>query len=666
MRLAIAAALLTGAVAMPGAHPVPPAQERTAWGGQPATVTRDGNRWTIAGATTRVTLNAATLAIDVRAGAVPWTMMPSASRDLIVRRGARDVTLRLADAATIAVAPYDPGFKTGVKIALSGFRDGPTPLDVSLFLTLALEGRHEDLTFDAAAAEGTAAVRELNWPPALDARDVDYTVLNNGRGILLPRAWPSAYNPVRPGNAATDTSEIESHLIESWSMPWWGFMKGPAAMMVIVDTPDDAAYQFDHPAGGPTVIGPRWRASLGRFRYPRAGRFCFFERGSYVDLAKRYRREAIESGLFVALKEKAARSPKVAALIGTPQTRLGILRNLKPDSDRYDTANPEKNRSLTTYDDRIRQLRDLNARGVDRLHVVLTGWPNLGYDRQHPDGWPPPPEAGGWDGLKRFADALKALGYLFSIHDQYRDYYVDAPSWDPQFAVHEEDETSPPHAFPGTRFGLSKDGAIPYMRHWDGGRQSFLTPRLMPGHLQKNYALLLDRGVRPDGSYLDVFGYVPPDEDFNPEHPATRTESIRARAACYTWVRANLGLVGTEAAVDWVIPYVDYSSPLRAGRAGIPVPLFELVYHDAIITPYAPGDLRGFLDAGLPQVSLDDFTASADRIRAMAALERRLAFTEMTGHEFLDANHRRERSTFADGTTITVDWDANTYAIKDR
>src|SRR5256885_10812762 len=28
-----------------------------------------------------------------------------------------------------------------------------------------------------------------------------------------------------------------------------------------------------------------------------------------------------------------------------------------------------------------------------------------GYDRQHPDALPPPPAAGGWAGMKRFADA---------------------------------------------------------------------------------------------------------------------------------------------------------------------------------------------------------------------------------------------------------------------
>ena len=36
---------------------------------------------------------------------------------------------------------------------------------------------------------------------------------------------------------------------------------------------------------------------------------------------------------------------------------------------------------------------------------------------------------------------------------------------------------------------------------------------------------------------------------------------------------------------------------------------------------------------------------------------------ELTDHEFLDANHRQERTTFADGTTVTIDRDADTVKI---
>src|SRR4030095_15693198 len=144
--------------------------------------------------------------------------------------------------------------------------------------------------------------------------------------------------------------------IESWSMSWWGFQKGRSSMMLIVETPDDAAYRFSHPAGGPTVIGSRWLATLGRLRYPRAVRMSFFSDGNYVDMAKRYRRYVMDTGLFVSLKEKIERTPILGGLIGTPQTRAGILRNMSPDSDRYDMKDPSKNGSLTTFDARARQL----------------------------------------------------------------------------------------------------------------------------------------------------------------------------------------------------------------------------------------------------------------------------------------------------------------------
>jgi hypothetical protein len=36
----------------------------------------------------------------------------------------------------------------------------------------------------------------------------------------------------------------------------------------------------------------------------------------------------------------------------------------------------------------------------------------------------------------------------------------------------------------------------------------------------------------------------------------------------------------------------------------------------------------------------------------------------MTGHEFLGPQYRKERTVFADGTKVTVDWDAKTVEIQ--
>src|SRR5436305_8399041 len=277
-------------------------------GGAPAvTVTHEGGKWIIAGRKNKVTLSESDLALRVQAGVSEWAMTPSSAKDMLVKAKGEEFYVRLADAKKISIVPYDTGFKTGVKISLSQWKHKGASPDLSLFLTICLEGKDEELVFDTSASEHEAVLRQLDWPTALDASAVDYTVLSNCRGTILPRNWPKEYFPIRTITpegkiAATDHSVLQSHVIEAWSMSWWGFQEGKSAMMVIVETPDDAAYQFNHPAGGPTVIGPRWLATLGRFGYPRTTRMSFFEEGNYVTLAKRYRRYAMDTGLFVSLK----------------------------------------------------------------------------------------------------------------------------------------------------------------------------------------------------------------------------------------------------------------------------------------------------------------------------------------------------------------------------
>jgi len=672
--LAFASAVALAAGAQEEAPPTAP--DRTEWGAPPVSVSQASGKWTIAGRKNRAVLDGSDLSVTVSAGTATWKMVPSSAEDVIVRVDGDEFPVRLADAGEIGVAEWRTGFKTGVKITLGDFRSTGqrTPgarLDLRLFLTMALEAGDEDLCFEAMAHEGEASVRELRWPTAIDGREVDATVLSNDDGMLLPRDWPKPYHPIR--RARQDTSIIQSNLIESWSMSWWGFQKGAAAMIVIVETPDDAAYAFSHPAGGPTSIGPTWRPQLGRFGYLRSLRMAFLANGDYADLAKRYRRQVMDTGHFVSLREKIARNPLAQNLIGTPMAGARVLRNPHPESPQYDRTDPGENYQLTTYAEHVRRLRQWKADGFERLNVSLSGWPNQGYDRQHPDGLPPNEKAGGWEGMKAFFDTCKELGYVCWLHDRYRDYYPDAPSFNLDLAVREEDSVRPPTQFPGTRFHPHdwKEGYVPFMNYWHGGTQAYLNNRYMLGHVQRNYRLMEEHGIRPQGSYNDVYGYIPPDEDFHPEHPTTRTESMRYRAEVCNWVRRHLGVMGTEDGADWIVPYVDYvtnrnnrnpgSGNDASSEGAIQVPLYELVYHDAVVTTYSPGDLRGLLHGNAP--SLRSEGSDLERVRRMAALHRRVGLLEMTGHEFLDADRTRERTTFADGTTVTVDWSAQTAEI---
>lgn len=655
----------------------PPAS-RAERGAPLVNVSHAHGKWVLAGQKQKVILDESNFAMTIEAPPVTWQMAPSESDDIVVKSKGEEFDLRLTDAGKTEIVPYDTGFKTGVKISLGRFRDNAlrnagAELDCSLVLTVCLQGKDEDLVCTAVALEHNDVVRQLDWPKEVDTRGANYSALNHVRGNLLPVNWPEEYGPYlnipsadQAQFVSSDKSYIQANLIECWSMSWWGFQKDKSALVVIVETPADAAYKFHHPPGGPTVLGPRWLASLGKFSYPRSVRFCFQPEGNYVTMAKRYRKYVIDSGQFVSLKEKIAQSPLVADLIGAPQMHQHAVRNYRVGSYRYSTNDPDSNYHVMTFDQCAGQLRDLKAKGIDHLVVTLAAWPYNGYDRQHPDALPPSPAAGGWAALKRWADTCKELGYTYVFHDQYRDYYTDAPSWDPQFAAHEEDNVKDASAFPGTRFGGWKEGYIPFMDYWDGGKMSYLSEGFMLGHMVKNYEALFDHGIHTEGSSIDVFGYVPPTEDFNPEHPVTRADAMKARAACFIWARRNLGVVGTEAGSDWVVPYVDYSSDAKPGSV-IPAPLYELVYHDAIMTPEGgTGNyLRCLLNGGYATVpgNLQN-EKNLEMMNTICALHKRVALLEMTNHEFLDKKNRKERTTFADGTTVTVDWDAKTFEIK--
>ena len=60
---------------------------------------------------------------------------------------------------------------------------------------------------------------------------------------------------------------------------------------------------------------------------------------------------------------------------------------------------------------------------------------------------------------------------------------------------------------------------------------------------------------------------------------------------------------------------------------------FNLVYHDAMLVNYAPDDLRGFLNAGLPSFGTNEPLSAQmlANVRRMAALNKRLARQRQAG-----------------------------------
>ncbi len=629
---------------------------QTDWGNPEVVVRQEGGRWDIAGKRLTVSVDKDTLAIQVKDGAVVWNWEGSSQGDLIVERVGQRIALGLNEAETVTVTPYETGYLTGIKIHLSQYTYETKSLELAITLVIGLQGVEEELICELVAEEAVVSVKDCQWPGPLAANSFDFTVVPFMQGMLLPKEWPRRvwlYDTLSYGRGLY--------------MPWWGYQNGAAAAMVILETPVDGGCHFSHPAGGPTRLGARWVHSLGKLSYPRRARLCFFTKGNYVTLARRYRQYVIDNGHFVSLREKIARNPLVERLIGSPVIHTGILVNIQPESSYYDKEHPEKNHYYTRFDRRAEQLRQLAARGVTQAYVHLDGWGFCGYDNLHPDILPPSPEAGGWEGIGQLAQTCQELNFLFALHDQYRDYYLDARSYNEQHAA------------------LAENGTRWYGSTWYGGKQTILCSSLAPGHVRKNYEQLKQHGVDVKGAYLDVFAVVPPDECYHPEHPVTRSRCLENRGDCFDFIRTNVGVVSSEEPADWAIPHLDLvhhgpfaldPNPGRGPAMGIPIPLFSLVYHDALLVPWSLGKgawgipekdwgyLHGLAHGGLPYLSITPSDEELKQVRVMCELNRKLALVEMVDHRYLDENYRIQETVFADGTKVRVNFDEDSYVIE--
>jgi len=623
-------------------------------------VSQEGKTWTIRGQRQTVQFDESTFGVCIRSGQTVWRMIGSQADDLTVGRNGSAASMALTAARSRHVSHYDTGSIGGLMIHLRDFvHPQYGSIDLELRLVIAMELGTEEILFHLIPTEQGAAVLDCRWPKMVDPACVDVTVVPNMQGVLIPKDFPQA------------VVQYDDRMYgRGFYMPWWGYQQGRAAAMTILETPVDASAKLEHPAGGPTQVTLKWLDQLGRLAYPRKVRFCAFDEGDYVTLAKRYRRHVIESGQFISLREKIARNPLVGRLLGSPVVHTGILYHMEPSSSYYNHEDPSKNHELVTFDQRAAELRKLASRGVDKAYVHLDGWGYRGYDNFHPDHMPPCEEAGGWEAMKRFADACDELNFLFAIHDQYRDYFHDGPAHDARHEVWED-----------------ANGKRHYETTWPGGAEGLLCSSLSPLAQARNHRALIDLGIRIRGAYLDVIAVVPPDQCFNPEHPVTRRECLANWAKCLGQVRAILGVVSSEEPCDWAIPHLDLvhhgpyplvPNPGRGPANGIPVPLLNLVYHDAIMLPWSvnidgkggwgipDGDssvLHALMNAGMPYLSLEPSERELATVRTLCQIQEKLALQEMVSHQFLDDSRRRQRVAYADGTTITVDFDKDEYTI---
>ena len=584
-------------------------------------------------------------------------------------------TIYFADAKKISHEEWKTGIGHGILSHFEGFELNGADAGIAFDTIVWIEEVSGDVFFEwVPLSTETVKVKSVYWPGYMEfdeKKDSWYTLLNWQQGLLVPNTWKTAVDKVVFDGFMGTAGAY---------MPWFGQVKDRAGYIAICEQPWNAAYYTEHPAEGPyTHVGIRWEPSLGKMDYRRVMKYSFVKDCDYNDLCKIYRNYVIEKGRFKSLAEKAVKTPSIDQLIGSAFLHKGIKTQVMTNSDFYDAENPDKNNHLTPFSVRTEEIKKFHELGVEKLYLHLDGWAEPGYDNQHPDYLPACEKAGGWKAMKELSDTMHECGYLFGIHDQYRDYYYAAKTFDENFATRLADGTIPSHA------------------RWAGGPQTYLCATQAPFYVKRNFTEIMDNEIKLDCAYLDVFTCNEGDECSHPWHKMTRRECYEYRNTCFEYLLSKGILPSSEEVNDWAIPslvfchYAPYDFMLdRPGspKKGIPVPLFNLVYHDCLIEPWMMDKvseeedymLYAVLNGGAPYLVRDGAYQNTDgsfaggveisiedqikRCKVVSDLHEKVAKCEMVRHEMVDGNPEVQRTTFADGTVVTVDFQAQTYQIR--
>jgi len=443
-------------------------------------------------------------------------------------------------------------------------------------------------------------------------------------------------------------------------MAFWGVTEGETGHMAIIESPDDAAIVIARPKQKLLVI-PEWDPQKRAFGYTRKLRYVFFDKGGHVAMAKRYRAYAARLGLVKTLSEKRQRNPNVDLLIGAVNVWW---------CDR----------------DAVSLVKDMQTAGIQRI---------LWSNRQTPEN------------LRQ----LNELGVLTSRYDIYQD--VMDPAQFPKLRWTHPDWTTA--AWPRD---IIIGGNGQWIKGWgvEAKDGSMISCGVICDKLALPYA---QERVPPELAthpykcrFIDTTTAAPWHECYATNHPMTRSESREHKMRLLEYFSKDLNLVtGCETGHDASVPYLHYFEgmlslgPYRVPDAGrrmqviwtnVParvaqfqlghdyrLPLWELVFHDCVVSQWYWGDYNNKLPAlwdkrdlfnllyGTPPMFMFDRKLwSENKARFAQSYQnicpyvRELGYAEMTDHRFLTSDRTVQQTVFSSGHVVTVNFGAKPHTLE--
>jgi hypothetical protein len=529
----------------------------------------------------------------------------------------------------------------------------------ALRVKLTLSGSEPDLFVEADMVDRATKIENIPFlaPFALDSHDGALLIADYSNGHLYPldmKPFPR-----------------RQFQLGSIDMPWLGVvdLRSGAGYAIVAETPDDCIFEMVTVGANsaPRVV---WTPSKGEFRYPRRMFYHFSSRGGYVPLAKRYRTYAKQNGMLVPFSEKLKKNPNIARLFGAPDV----------------WGNPS-----------LKFAQEAKQAGVAKMLIHTS------------------PSVARRTGITpEEMKAINELGYLSSTYDNYTDVFALEPG-------KQIDET---HDRVPENVVLRADGTrMPAWLTWD--KKQFMK-RCPAVFIPAAKAVIpKDLSIFPYlGRFIDVTTAESLYECFDDNHPLTRTSKRETNVEFLSYVRSLNLVTGGEHGRWWAVPQLDYIEGMMSGGSyswpagylrrpkskdqeftepsgrklpkwseyekwGIGhqgrVPLWELVFHEGIVTTWYWGDSNDFLLEAAPEITprKDAFNIlygtmpmlwankqgsweSARDVflrtyRNTCKLHEAVAGTEMVSHEFVTPDRAVQRTRFSDGTQVIVNFGEAPY-----
>ena len=317
------------------------------------------------------------------------------------------------------------------------------------------------------------------------------------------------------------------------------------------------------------------------------------------------------------------------------------------------------------------------------------GWNKSGHDGRWPQHFPVEPLLGGEEGLRAMIKKAQAMGYQIVCHTNTTDSYSIADNYSPDI----------------TR--RNKDGSIAqHNTTWGGGRAKWVCPEKALEIAKTELPKVADLGFR-GLHYIDVISTIACQPCYDPKHPQTRRQCANNYRAAAKLASELFGGFASEGGYDHTLPYLDYGlyvsfydteSKDKPRLFSESVPLWQIAYHGIILSnPYTSTvnspiksrrhQLEVVERGGRPTVYIfskfksdgkswmgdDDIvcTTEADTERTvglLADMYREFAPMAYLQTEFIQRHDKLSegvyRTTYSDGSRVTVDYNTGTYNIQ--